>query len=50
MDLRAMHRALFVDDDAKDKAAAHERLAQNCVMAATGFGMSSTKSLQAASS
>lgn len=29
MDLRAMYRALFVDDDARDKAAAHERLARH---------------------
>ena len=29
MDLRAMYRALFVDDDAKDKAAAHERFARH---------------------
>ena len=29
MDLRAMYRALFVDDDAKNKAAAHERFARH---------------------
>lgn len=29
MDLQRMYRALFVDDDAKDKAAAHERFARH---------------------
>jgi hypothetical protein len=29
MDLRAMYRALFIDEDAKNKAAAHERFARH---------------------